>query len=62
MNQPDMPIVEGPTCPLPITDRGTIVIGHGSGGQMTHDLIRGVFQSRLGNAILDKKGIGGQKS
>lgn len=53
MKQPDMPIVEGPNCPLPITDRGTIVIGHGSGGQMTHDLIRGVFQSRLSNAILD---------
>jgi len=53
MTQPDMPVLEGPNCPLPIKDRGQIVIGHGSGGQMTHDLIRDVFQRRLSNAILD---------
>jgi len=53
MTQPDMPILEGPNCPLPIADRGTIVLGHGSGGLMTHDLIREVFQSRLSNLILN---------
>jgi hydrogenase expression/formation protein HypE len=30
------------------------VIGHGSGGQMTRDLIRNIFQSRLGNAFLEQ--------
>lgn len=53
MTQAGMPTLEGPNCPLPITDRGTIVLGHGSGGQMTHDLIRDVFQRRLANAILN---------
>ena len=53
MTQSEMPILEGPNCPLPITDRGSIVLGHGSGGQMTHDLIREVFQSRLSNTILN---------
>lgn len=53
MTQPEIPLLEGPNCPLPITDRGTIVLGHGSGGQMTHDLVRDVFQRRLSNAILN---------
>ena len=53
MTPSELPILEGPNCPLPITDRGQIVLGHGSGGQMTHDLIRDVFQSRLANPILD---------
>lgn len=53
MTQPDLPILEGPNCPLPITNRGQIVLGHGSGGQMTHDLVRDVFQRRLANPILN---------
>jgi len=53
MTHSEMPHLEGPNCPLPISDRGRIVLGHGSGGQMTHDLIRGVFQSRLSNGILN---------
>ena len=53
MIQPEMPIMEGPNCPLPISERGHIVIGHGSGGQMTHDLVRDVFQKRLANTILN---------
>ena len=53
MNQPDLPTLEGPNCPLPIHHRGSIVLGHGSGGQMTHDLVREVFQRRLSNPILN---------
>jgi hydrogenase expression/formation protein HypE len=53
MNQSKKPILEGPNCPLPIHDRGQIVLGHGSGGQMTHDLVRDIFQSRLANPILN---------
>jgi hydrogenase expression/formation protein HypE len=37
--------------PLPHLDR--IVMGHGSGGQMTHNLISRIFISRLGNPILN---------
>ncbi len=53
MTQSELPNLEGPNCPLPITNRGQIVLGHGSGGQMTHDLVRDVFQCRLANAILN---------
>lgn len=52
MTHSDLPNLEGPNCPLPITDRGYIVLGHGSGGQMTHDLVRDIFQRRLANPIL----------
>ncbi len=44
--------VQGLICPLPHTHTETVVIGHGSGGSMTHDLIRNIFQERIGNDIL----------
>jgi hydrogenase expression/formation protein HypE len=44
--------IQGPVCPLPYTQNEKIVIGHGSGGTMTRDLIQNVFQSHLGNAYL----------
>ena len=65
------PIFEGPVCPLPLKQDKTVVIGHGSGGRMTHDLIEHVFQSAFGNpalqagndfasvALLDKAGLKG---
>lgn len=44
--------IQGVFCPLPFQHTKTVVIGHGSGGQMTRDLIHNIFQSRLGNAYL----------
>ena len=44
--------MQGPVCPLPHHHTETIVMGHGSGGQMTHDLIRNIFQTRIGNSFL----------
>jgi len=48
-NNPQTPNVpfEGPACPLPLQHQDKIVLGHGSGGRMTHELIQRVFQSRL---------------
>ncbi len=46
--------MQGPVCPVPHHHTDTVVIGHGSGGQMTRDLIRNIFQSRLGNAFLEQ--------
>lgn len=43
---------EGPSCPVPLAHTGEVVIGHGSGGRMTHDLIRRVFQARLSSPEL----------
>lgn len=44
--------IQGLVCPLPNYQVQSIVIGHGSGGAMTHDLINNMFQSRINNPIL----------
>jgi hydrogenase expression/formation protein HypE len=44
--------MQGPVCPVPHHHTDTVVIGHGSGGAMTLDMIRNIFQSRLGNDFL----------
>ncbi|MDF1518943.1 MAG: hydrogenase expression/formation protein HypE [Brevefilum sp.] len=44
--------MQGPMCPIPHHHTETVVIGHGSGGQMTSDLIKNNFQSRIGNTYL----------
>jgi hydrogenase expression/formation protein HypE len=46
------PNIQGLICPLPHTQTETVVIGHGSGGSMTRDLIQNIFQSRIGNDAL----------
>jgi hydrogenase expression/formation protein HypE len=45
--------MEGPVCPLPLGHKDQVVIGHGSGGRMTHDLIRRVFMPRLSSPPLE---------
>ena len=35
------------SCPLPITQHKTIVLGHGSGGRLTAQLVRDLFPARL---------------
>ncbi|WP_299024703.1 hydrogenase expression/formation protein HypE [uncultured Thermanaerothrix sp.] len=52
-NFTEVPTFEGPQCPLPLTHAERIVLGHGSGGRMTHDLIRTVFRAYLGNPYLN---------
>jgi hydrogenase expression/formation protein HypE len=44
--------MEGPVCPVPIRQRGQVIMGHGSGGKLSHDLISGLFMPPLGNPIL----------
>lgn len=51
-NNPESVHMQGTMCPLPHQHSDTIVIGHGSGGQMTRDLIQNIFQSQLGNEFL----------
>lgn len=41
-------------CPLPIFDHAQIVLGHGSGGKLSAELIEKVFVSRFRNATLEK--------
>ena len=46
--------LQGMVCPVPHHHTDTVVIGHGSGGAMTRDLIRNIFQTQLGNAYLEQ--------
>ncbi len=42
------------SCPLPIFQHAQIVLGHGSGGKLTADLIDQIFLPAFKNPILDK--------
>ncbi|HVD77230.1 MAG TPA: AIR synthase related protein, partial [Vicinamibacteria bacterium] len=42
------------TCPMPILDHKEILLGHGSGGTLTSQLIERLFLPALGNPILDR--------
>jgi hydrogenase expression/formation protein HypE len=42
------------SCPLPIFDHARIVLGHGSGGKLTADLIEKIFLPAFRNSTLDK--------
>jgi hydrogenase expression/formation protein HypE len=44
--------MEGPVCPLPLAHKEQIVMGHGSGGKMSHDLIRRLFLPAFDNPAL----------
>ncbi len=44
--------MQGPMCPLPLTHDDQIVIGHGSGGRMTADLIERIFYPPFDNPTL----------
>jgi len=49
----DTPLnIEGAVCPVPLTHNEQIVMGHGSGGKMSHDLIRKTFLAAFDNSIL----------
>lgn len=48
----DLHHLEGPVCPLPSPHQDKIVIGHGSGGKMTADLIKNTFYRHLANPTL----------
>ena len=39
-------------CPTPLVHRDQIVLGHGSGGRLTHDLVRRLFLSAFDNPAL----------
>lgn len=41
---------EGYTCPLPFPPKDTVMLGHGSGGKLSHDLISRLFLPELGQA------------
>jgi hydrogenase expression/formation protein HypE len=52
MNQPEMPVMDGAVCPVPLRHQTHIVMGHGSGGRMTQELITQVFLPYFSNPVL----------
>lgn len=44
--------IAGATCPMPMSHNEKIVLGHGSGGRMSHELIRKVFYHHFDNPAL----------
>jgi hydrogenase expression/formation protein HypE len=44
--------IQGPICPLPLVHSKQVILGHGSGGKMTHDLITRIFYPPFGNPTL----------
>ena len=44
--------LQGPVCPPPVQHRDRVVLGHGSGGKLSHDLIARKFLPAFDNAIL----------
>lgn len=46
--------IESAMCPVPIRDRGHVIVGHGSGGKLSHDLISGMFLPPFDNPALRK--------
>jgi hydrogenase expression/formation protein HypE len=53
MNEPEQSIsLHGAVCPVPLGHNKKIVLGHGSGGKMSHDLISSLFLPAFDNPIL----------
>ncbi|HEX8991040.1 MAG TPA: hydrogenase expression/formation protein HypE [Anaerolineales bacterium] len=47
-----LPSFDGWTCPVPLQNYPTIVMGHGAGGKMMNDLIRHLFAAEFHNELL----------
>ena len=47
-----LPTFDGWTCPVPLQNYPTIVMGHGAGGKMMNDLIRHLFAAEFKNDLL----------
>lgn len=52
MNDASTPHMQGPVCPLPVKNYDQIVMGHGSGGKLTQDLIHQYFVPYFSNPSL----------
>jgi len=48
-----VPDFAGLACPTPVTDRERVLLGHGSGGRLSADLLRQVFLPAFGNDVLN---------
>ena len=52
----DKPTLESPVCPVPLQDYPQVVLGHGSGGKMSSDLVEHIFLPLFQNPHLENLG------
>lgn len=56
MSESQPPDLTSWTCPLPLRDYPTVVMGHGGGGKLSADLIKHLFLPVLNNPVLAQMG------
>ncbi len=54
--------IAGFACPIPISDYPNVLLAHGGGGRLTHQLIERMFGSAFSNPILDQRHDGAMLS
>jgi len=55
-NRRFIPDLSNFACPAPLRDYPHVILGHGGGGALTHELIEGVFLPAFSNPLLDRLG------
>jgi len=53
MNEKTIDLSNGFACPLPITEYKNILLAHGGGGKLSHQLIKTMFASQFKNELLE---------
>ncbi|MGD0589202.1 MAG: hydrogenase expression/formation protein HypE [Bacteroidota bacterium] len=53
MNENPMNLNDGFTCPLPLTEYKNVLLAHGGGGKLSHQMIEKIFISQFKNDLLD---------
>ena len=54
-DQPQSISAQGMSCPIPIAQHPNVLLAHGGGGRMMHQLIERMFVSTFSNALLDRR-------
>ena len=52
-NKPPVDLSGGFACPIPKSDYANILLAHGSGGKLTHQLIEKMFLPQFKNELLE---------
>ncbi len=55
-HQHSIPDFSNFTCPAPLRDYPHVILGHGGGGALSHELIEGIFLPAFSNPLLDRLG------
>jgi len=53
MNEKTIDLSNGFACPLPIMEYKNVLLAHGGGGKLSHQLIKNMFASQFKNELLD---------